>query len=874
MGTRGLRIVKYRGRYWIFYNHYDSYFEGMGDSLVGIIPTDPEGYQKWLLAQRAFFEKWDNLLQKKLCIHPDQLLDLDGEGSYREVWKEMFDERLEEDEPTHDPGSLDIYIEYIYTFDLDLEVFSIDNSAHYRLDQIPRDGKWMKAVFKDDEGHRFVHPKYAPAESLANLTVENGDFSVDALPFWNSLNTREVKPKASSRSIVSKMRWKLFKLFRWTQQDNLSVTLLGWTSDSLPFRELVFCLLCLAAGGSNLAVVDERRIIDPYCEERYAGMVLGCKPDGDRELISSVGVGYHMQGQPTGSSPHAAKYWFEGALVCLVPRLEQPDVLKKAISDAVRYGREGCCRNSFNALLISIEHLVLLRSFLDGRVEHSPLMPLVSIGMHRSMDAHQRYGNDWLDNFDAPDVSELDSVKAELSESSSQSSSDQTMTSDENDSKANEAEKDSPGGSKDTDDREKGEERIPLEDIPDGRKLTELSNQDLAEGVGVWTTKDTFMSLIQFLESTALDGLKPTGNTGLKLPIEIITIILRSVSDIETFNACAKVSRAFRDLCHERPLLMDDVVLLEPTSELPLGTKAGAKGKMKQARPDFHAMELSTGRQMGVKITCNQHKREYRVVVGSERDRKSFIPPRQCPINFEGLVLSARWEQKRHRINRAWQTSPPIESSGSLWEKEYARGHLDVRSDTQRLGDFWQRITGSLFGMEDALRGTPLRPADSDKRWLMPPSTRQYLASTSVYAHEEYFHFLLLRLKRASPYWDTLWDDIIREAKDSLGSVDEDFDLDLREDDPERAGQVVGAHDPLVMLVVGLEVRLFKWEQGFPESVVGEARKKASPYGTLTEFEPGRTYSITEADDREVIERFLIIAAERLKAAKLKERKR
>lgn len=47
MGTRGYRIIKFRGRYWIFYNHWDSYPEGMGNSLVEGVPEDPEEFQKW-----------------------------------------------------------------------------------------------------------------------------------------------------------------------------------------------------------------------------------------------------------------------------------------------------------------------------------------------------------------------------------------------------------------------------------------------------------------------------------------------------------------------------------------------------------------------------------------------------------------------------------------------------------------------------------------------------------------------------------------------------------------------------------------------------------------------------------------------------------
>lgn len=45
MGTRGLEIVRFRGRYYIRYNQYDSYYEGLGAEIIAKIPADPEEYQ-------------------------------------------------------------------------------------------------------------------------------------------------------------------------------------------------------------------------------------------------------------------------------------------------------------------------------------------------------------------------------------------------------------------------------------------------------------------------------------------------------------------------------------------------------------------------------------------------------------------------------------------------------------------------------------------------------------------------------------------------------------------------------------------------------------------------------------------------------------
>jgi hypothetical protein len=45
MGTRGLLFIRCRGRYFVIWNQFDSYPEGLGDAIVHEIPTDPVGYR-------------------------------------------------------------------------------------------------------------------------------------------------------------------------------------------------------------------------------------------------------------------------------------------------------------------------------------------------------------------------------------------------------------------------------------------------------------------------------------------------------------------------------------------------------------------------------------------------------------------------------------------------------------------------------------------------------------------------------------------------------------------------------------------------------------------------------------------------------------
>lgn len=128
------------------------------------------------------------------------------------------------------------------------------------------------------------------------------------------------------------------------------------------------------------------------------------------------------------------------------------------------------------------------------------------------------------------------------------------------------------------------------------------------------------------------------------------------------------------------------------------------------------------------------------------------------------------------------------------------------------------------------------------------------------------FNYLYLRLKRASNHWDNQWDDIIRETTEHLNSTDKEKAYFQK-----CPGEVFGADDPYVILTVGLEVRLFKWEQGFEETVDEGARRKMSPCSALRELGPGKVLNPCEKkEDREEIESFLVLAGRHKEAIKAK----
>ena len=555
------------------------------------IPADPGQYQKWLQSQRDFFAKWDSLLNEILTIQPEDMRKLLSDEPQKAVFSASFDDRLKANAPPwYASAGHDGYIEWTYTIDLDREVFSVGDSAHFTLNQVPV--LWIKALFEDRERNKFLLPQLVPAESVATLVLDPPSFMFSA--HYPSLQTRLVRPKnvdqpTNSPLTGNRLRWMLFNIIQRSWQKDLSIGLLGWQAHDLPFRDLTFFILCLASGGDRLTLLDQHRTKVPYPGALYLGMTIEGSSGPDIELASYLGVGYHMAGLPVGSAPEETKYWFEGALICLVPRLNYPGILESAIADAVEYGRAHCLTNSFNAVLISIEHLVLIKLFPDGIVDHTEVLPLIHITSHLSQDPRVRYGGRELEAFHAAHVAD---------------NGEGPTTSDE--------------------ERKRHAKRVvpmPVRDV---------------------SIKSTFMALVRFFDAITLETMPPTQPNQARLPDEICEMVLHNVCDTKTYNACLKVSRKFRLICQRRPLVMDNIVFqdLFPKDQASLYIHEKEDKKVtpgSEKPPDFLAVEVSSGRQMNVWLERGDSPTNALmclIVAGNEWNKKTFV--RQS-ISFEGF---------------------------------------------------------------------------------------------------------------------------------------------------------------------------------------------------------------------------------------------
>ena len=176
-------------------------------------------------------------------------------------------------------------------------------------------------------------------------------------------------------------------------------------------------------------------------------------------------------------------------------------------------------------------------------------------------------------------------------------------------------------------------ENVEDEDVVDSENTDD-------EGADV-SIENSFMALVQFFEATTFETLRPTQPNEARLPEEICEMVLGNASDTKTYNKCLKVSRRFRLICQQRPLVMDNIAFLEPLADDPTlfinkEKEDGIHGP--QTLPEFLAVDVSSDRQMGVwfrsgngggnPLTCF-------IVAGNERHRRSFA---NCESIFKGVV--------------------------------------------------------------------------------------------------------------------------------------------------------------------------------------------------------------------------------------------
>ncbi len=181
MGTRGLRVVRFRKRYYICYNQYDSYPDGLGKQIAGEIPTDALKYQQWLVAERESAEECEALYGNVLSVKPGNEVTTD------------LPEFMREDHPSLLAPLNEAGIEWIYTVDLDRETFSVNNGAHFKLEQVPHID-WINSLADGRLGDKISLPSAVPMEAITSLVVENTSQRSEISKLLGALTVGDVSP--------------------------------------------------------------------------------------------------------------------------------------------------------------------------------------------------------------------------------------------------------------------------------------------------------------------------------------------------------------------------------------------------------------------------------------------------------------------------------------------------------------------------------------------------------------------------------------------------------------------------------------------------------------------------------------------------------
>ena len=159
MGTRGFRVVRFRKRYYIFFNRLDSYPEMLGTDIAAKIPGDAAKYQEWLVDQRKFAEEWEAVYETFLSVQPESEKTTDLPGFMQQ----------------HPPSLLtplnDLFIEWVYTVDLDRETFSVNNGAHFNLKEIPHID-WINSLDCGELGDQIPLPAAVPKNAITSLVTD------------------------------------------------------------------------------------------------------------------------------------------------------------------------------------------------------------------------------------------------------------------------------------------------------------------------------------------------------------------------------------------------------------------------------------------------------------------------------------------------------------------------------------------------------------------------------------------------------------------------------------------------------------------------------------------------------------------------------
>ncbi|KAL9103373.1 MAG: hypothetical protein Q9163_001585 [Psora crenata] len=402
MGTRGLRIVRHRGRFYVKYYQFDSYPEGWPKDLVKQIPKDPKGFDKWLAEQRAQYDAYHEALESYLSVVRIETEKV-SEEIHRQIScssspppvEEWFEGTGCEDTyglPHYTTKLNDLYLEWTYTIDLDHEVFSVDSRVHFKLNYVSRID-WIDTLTRDNNGDSIFDLANTPKCVMGTNARLLRPLHPEMMAAYDALQVTKVKPKGLAGFAPAQRHGPLLcgtLLQRFLQQEQplLELLLGSWSTEDFAFREYAYIILCFASLSLNISIENSD---DFHSQNRqgYVDLSDKSKRGQTSEFLTLPATGSHLDGQPAGAWPDSDTFWFEGALIRLVPYIDEG--YEAHLIQQVALLQQHCAlhypRKSINAVIFDVATVALVKIHKDGSIDHTDWLPVFELGFDYTINA-------------------------------------------------------------------------------------------------------------------------------------------------------------------------------------------------------------------------------------------------------------------------------------------------------------------------------------------------------------------------------------------------------------------------------------------------------------------------------------------------------
>ena len=244
--------------------------------------------------------------------------------------------------PTEFPRLPD-WAEYIYTINLDHEVFTMNFCIHWKLSNIPRqDNLWLRAIKKSIYRHRqTISSELCPEEHISSLALELSE------PNWKVQHDfRVVAPKTNTTEARNAFLTQVLARTLIEYQRDIIRFGREWSPRSFPFRELAFALVSIASGQVEYHSFPPREC-NPrscpgwICNIEHVGRLPGWLDEkwaGSKAPLLEFGSMSHRPGEPPGASPTDTMYWLGNVVVSLTLVVDG-EAINKAANWGIEQGR-------------------------------------------------------------------------------------------------------------------------------------------------------------------------------------------------------------------------------------------------------------------------------------------------------------------------------------------------------------------------------------------------------------------------------------------------------------------------------------------------------------------------------------------------------